>query len=310
MHRKTLLMLLLAADILLSACGTYQSLEIIGQSTETEQSTTIIVTTPVSTKEIETTVSAEAVTTTEPAASQISAITETTVFSETTSTFAVSTVFTSASLSAASAASASSITSASTTASATATSAEIAEPPSADDAWMLVLVNDSHPLTDLTPPELVTLSNGNTVDARMYPALQAMFDAMRAKGLSPFVREGFRTNEMQQNILDSRIQQYMNQGYSQEKARSLALQYVAEPGTSEHQLGLAVDINSTDGNNWPCYNWLAAHAQEYGFILRYPQGKENITGIAYEPWHYRYVGEKAAAEIYAAGVTLEEYLGE
>jgi D-alanyl-D-alanine carboxypeptidase len=175
---------------------------------------------------------------------------------------------------------------------------------------MLVLVNDSHPLSVLTPPELVTLSNGNTVDARMYPALQALFDAMRAKGLSPFVREGFRTNEMQQDILDTRIRTYVNQGYSKEKARSLALQYVAEPGTSEHQLGLAVDINSTDGNSWPCYNWLAAHAQEYGFILRYPQGKEKITGISYEPWHYRYVGEKAAAEIYAAGVTLEEYLGE
>ena len=174
---------------------------------------------------------------------------------------------------------------------------------------MLVLVNDSHPLSVLTPPELVTLSNGKSVDARMYPALQAMFDAMRAKGLSPFVREGFRTNEMQQDILDTRIQKYVNQGYSKEKARSLALQYVAEPGTSEHQLGLAVDINSTDGNSWPCYNWLAAHAHEYGFILRYPQGKEKTTGIAYEAWHYRYVGEEAAAAINAAGITLEEYLG-
>ena len=85
--------------------------------------------------------------------------------------------------------------------------------------------------------------------------------------------------------------------------------YVAIPGTSEHELGLAVDINEAGGADpWGLYNWLAAHAHEYGFILRYPQGKESITGIDYEPWHFRYVGKEAAAEIYSRQVTLEEYL--
>ncbi len=183
-----------------------------------------------------------------------------------------------------------------------------------DDGWMLTLVNSTHPLPDHYPDdiELVTLSNGTAVDARIYPALQEMFDDMRAEGIYPTVREGFRTHEDQEEILQTRIQSYITQGFSADEAESLARQYVAEPGTSEHELGLAVDINAAaDGGSTPdaVYGWLAQNAYRYGFILRYPDGKSEITGIQYEPWHYRYVGTDAAAEIYLVQITLEEYLG-
>ena len=105
------------------------------------------------------------------------------------------------------------------------------------------------------------------------------------------------------------------QGYAQTDAEEEAGKVVARPGTSEHQLGLAVDIVDLDNQNLDetqedtaVQQWLMAHSWEYGFILRYPGGKSEITGIIYEPWHYRYVGRDAAAEIYAQGVCLEEYL--
>jgi D-alanyl-D-alanine carboxypeptidase len=179
-----------------------------------------------------------------------------------------------------------------------------------EDAWKLVLVNSTHPLGAFTPPELVTLRNGVQVDARIYPALQEMFDEMRRTGLSPIAGEGFRTYETQKSMLNDRIKGYRTQGYSYVEAYVLAREYVAEPGTSEHQLGIAVDINAERGDNWGVYDWLAAHAHEFGFVLRYPQGSEAITGYAYEPWHYRYVGREAAAEMHRDSLTLEEYLGE
>ena len=177
--------------------------------------------------------------------------------------------------------------------------------------WRLILVNASNPVPEGYSIKLTQLSNGNSVDSRIYPDLQAMFDAARAQGVYPTVREGYRTREYQESIMQNRISQYTAQGYSRETAESLARLYVAEPGTSEHELGLAVDINGASGySDWNVYVWLADNAWKYGFILRYPDGKEDITGIEYEPWHYRYVGTEAAAEIYERQITLEEYLGE
>lgn len=125
----------------------------------------------------------------------------------------------------------------------------------------------------------------------------------------PVVREGYRTAEEQQEILDDKIQSYINQGYSQVKAERTAKEWVALPGTSEHQLGIAVDINADKSkcSNEDVYGWLAENAYKYGFVLRYPPGKQKITGTSYEPWHYRYVGEEAAKEIYERGICLEEY---
>lgn len=176
--------------------------------------------------------------------------------------------------------------------------------------WRLLLVNREHPLAQVDEIETVTLSCGELVDSRIYPALQQMFDDMRAAGVYPVVASGFRTQEDQQRIYDERVAQYVAEGYSEEDARAETENWVALPGTSEHQTGLAVDINADGVNSYgyEVYDWLAAHAHEYGFIQRYPEDKTDITGVSNEPWHYRYVGEEAAIEIWQSGVCLEEYL--
>lgn len=176
--------------------------------------------------------------------------------------------------------------------------------------WQLTLVNADNPVPRGWNSEFTQLSNGEKVDARIYPDLQQMFDDMRAQGIYPFVRAGYRSQEEQERVLDNKIAAYQSEGYSKSKARSLALETVAEPGTSEHELGLAVDINAEEGRSTgdEVYDWLTENAYKYGFILRYPSDKAEITGIDYEPWHYRYVGKDAAKEIYESGQCLEEYL--
>ena len=177
------------------------------------------------------------------------------------------------------------------------------------EEWNLIVVNRWNELPEDYSVELTELSNAQKVDSRIYPYLQEMFDAARAEDVYPVVREGYRTAEEQQEILDDKIQSYINQGYSQVKAERTAKEWVALPGTSEHQLGIAVDINADKSkcSNEDVYGWLAENAYKYGFVLRYPPGKQKITGTSYEPWHYRYVGEEAAKEIYERGICLEEY---
>lgn len=178
------------------------------------------------------------------------------------------------------------------------------------EEWNLIVVNRWNEIPKDFSISLTELSNGQKVDSRIYPDLQEMFDAMRAEGIYPIVREGYRTAEEQQEILEERIQRYMNEGYSRSKAERTAKKWVAVPGTSEHQLGIAVDINAdkTQSSNEDVYQWLVNNAYKYGFILRYPQGKEDITGAEYEPWHYRYVGAEIALELYQNQICLEEYL--
>ena len=177
------------------------------------------------------------------------------------------------------------------------------------EEWNLIVVNRWNELPEDYEVELTELSNGQMVDSRIYPYLQEMFDAARTEDVYPVVREGYRTAEEQQEILDDKIQSYINQGYSQVKAERTAKEWVALPGTSEHQLGIAVDINADKSkcSNEDVYGWLAENAYKYGFILRYPMGKQEITGTSYEPWHYRYVGIEAAYEINERGICLEEY---
>lgn len=177
------------------------------------------------------------------------------------------------------------------------------------EEWNLIVVNAWNELPEDYSVELTELSNGQKVDSRIYPYLQEMFDAAREEEVYPVVREGYRTAEEQQEILEDRIQTYINQGYSRSRAERTAKEWVALPGTSEHQLGIAVDINADKSmcSNEEVYAWLAENAYKYGFILRYPPGKQEITGTSYEPWHYRYVGVEAAQEIYEQGICLEEY---
>ena len=176
--------------------------------------------------------------------------------------------------------------------------------------WNLILVNKNHKIPYNYSPELIELSNGEKVDARIYPDLQKMFDDARAAGLQLFVRDGYRTGDEQKAIMNDKIAAYETEGYSKKEAKALAKTYVAEPGTSEQELGLSVDINSesSGASQDAVYEWLDENAYKYGFIKRYPADKTDITGIDNEPWHYRYVGYEAAKEMKEQNLCLEEYL--
>lgn len=179
------------------------------------------------------------------------------------------------------------------------------------EAWNLILVNRWNQIPEDYQVNLTELSNGECVDTRIYPDLQAMFDAARNAGIYPIIVSGYRTAEYQQSLMDDKIEEYEMQGYSASQAQKLAEEQVASPGTSEHQLGIAVDINADPEKSTSdeVYEWLHQNSYKYGFIIRYPSEKADITGTIYEPWHYRYVGEEAATDIYTQGICLEEYLG-
>lgn len=189
--------------------------------------------------------------------------------------------------------------------------------PITEDGWKMVLVNPWNPLPEDHSIETVTLTNGLQVDERCYPDLQAMMDACRADGLSPVICSAYRTRAVQEKLYQAEVKRWLAQGYSQSEAEAEAGKVVAVPGTSEHQLGLALDIVDLDHQlldesqeDTQVQQWLMEHSWEYGFILRYPTGKSDITGIIYEPWHYRYVGREDAEQIHTLGICLEEYLAE
>lgn len=184
-----------------------------------------------------------------------------------------------------------------------------------DETWKLTLVNPWIPLPEDYSIRTVELINGQAIDERCYSDLQEMMDACRAAGLSPYICSSYRTWEKQSQLFEENVKELMSQGYSEEEARIETSKAIAVPGTSEHQLGLAVDI--VDKNyqvldetqeDTEVQHWLMENSWRYGFILRYPTDKSNITGIVYEPWHYRYVGREAASEIYHENICLEEYL--
>lgn len=180
------------------------------------------------------------------------------------------------------------------------------------NAWQLILVNRWHSLPEnYAPVEFTELANGQSVDKRMYPSLQEMFDDARNQGIYPYVRSGYRTAEAQRQLLEDQIAYYKGQGDADADALARAEATVGAPGTSEHETGLAIDINAdTDRSSQEEVNaWMAAHCHEYGFILRYPEGKTEITGMQPVPNHFRYVGNDAADAITEAGICLEEYLG-
>ena len=179
-----------------------------------------------------------------------------------------------------------------------------------DGVWEQILVNRWNVIPDDYTFETFTLDSGNQIDIRIYNALQKMFDDARSLGIYPVVTEAYRSHDDRVAMMQSYIDAYIAEGYDEKTAKRMAEEYVAIPGTSEHEIGLALDINPDIeySTTEEVYGWLAENAYQYGFILRYPEGKESITGINYEPWHYRYVGEECAAEIYESGMCLEEYL--
>ncbi|MEA4831366.1 MAG: M15 family metallopeptidase [Oscillospiraceae bacterium] len=181
---------------------------------------------------------------------------------------------------------------------------------SVDNKWYLMLVNKWNIIPDGYQFNLTKLSGGESVDSRIYPALQEMLDTAKKDGVYAVVVSGYRTSAIQQDLLDNKVAAYKDQGYGNDEAKALAEAWVAVPGTSEHQIGLAVDINA-DGIHsagYEVYDWLNKNSYRYGFICRYPADKTKITGVINEPWHYRYVGINVATEIHNRGICLEEYL--
>ena len=190
------------------------------------------------------------------------------------------------------------------------------EPEVTEAPWNLVLINPWNPLPEDYVFELTTVTGKYQVDSRCADALKAMLADCKAAGLTPYICSAYRTWDDQVYLFDKKVKSFTDKGYSEEDAKVLAAKETAVPGTSEHQLGLAVDILCTS-RPWldegqaqtETQKWLMANCHKYGFILRYPKGTTPITGIIYEPWHYRYVGVEIATEIMTRGITLEEYLG-
>ena len=175
--------------------------------------------------------------------------------------------------------------------------------------WRLILVNRWNPIPDNYKVSLVKLENGESVDERIYPDLQEMFDNARNNGIYPMISSGYRTTQTQQNIFDEKLNDFESQDYSSNEAETLTEKWVAIPGTSEHQIGLAIDVVGEDNNdNAKVQQWLKDNSFKYGFILRYPSDKAEITGTNFEPWHFRYVGKVNAVKIYESGLCLEDYL--
>ena len=180
---------------------------------------------------------------------------------------------------------------------------------------LLTLVNFENTIPKDWKVDLVQLNNGQSVDRRIYDDLIAMLQAAKSEGLNPLICSSYRTNEKQERLYQNKVSEYLSQGYSKVEASDKAAFWVARPGTSEHQLGLAVDIVSTKNQrldrsqeNTVEQQWLIQNSWKYGFVLRYPTNKNSITGVGYEPWHYRYVGKEHAKKINELGVCLEEYV--
>lgn len=182
------------------------------------------------------------------------------------------------------------------------------------DDWQLVLVNKQHPIPEDYSFELGDLTGGMKCDKRVISDLYSMIEAAYKDGVNLVIRSPYRDSARQNMLFDRKVNKYTSQGMSYMDAYKLAAQAVTVPGCSEHEIGLAFDITSDTYSNLNAAfgdtaagKWLAEHSYEYGFIIRYPLGKEEITGIEYESWHFRYVGKSAAKIIVDEDLTLEEF---
>lgn len=185
-----------------------------------------------------------------------------------------------------------------------------------DSSEDILLVNKDHPLDDNYHPSLIKMHDyGVEVDRSIYDALNEMLAAGEKQGLSFWVASGYRSMERQRELLDEDIEELVQQGYSFSEAYEEVVKETMPVGCSEHATGLSIDIVSKGYQildekqaDTEEIKWLQKNCSQYGFILRYPEGKEDITKVSYESWHFRYVGEKAAKTITEQGLTLEEYL--
>ncbi|MCL2396941.1 MAG: M15 family metallopeptidase [Defluviitaleaceae bacterium] len=181
--------------------------------------------------------------------------------------------------------------------------------------WYLALVNRYNFLPYYFAPTLTAIGGGHYFDARAAQALHDMMDSARYYGLAPMVISSHRSVSRQRTLFDNQVNRQMGTGLEYEEAREAARRVVAYPGSSEHNLGLAVDIVAYHYRNLtasfgqtPEGQWLAQNSHRYGFVLRYPYHKQDITNIIYEPWHFRYVGVDHATRMFEEDMVLEEYV--
>ena len=180
---------------------------------------------------------------------------------------------------------------------------------------LLILVNPWNAMPGDYEVELASLSDGTQVAAVCLEDLRRLLTDCREAGNEPYICSAYRTWDYQSMLFENKVDRLMAEGLDEITARAEAATVVALPGTSEHQLGLALDIIDSgytqldEGQkDTPTQLWLMENSWRYGFILRYPEGKSDVTGIIFEPWHYRYVGRYHAKAIYDSGLCLEEYL--
>jgi len=192
---------------------------------------------------------------------------------------------------------------------------QVSAEPESDQDWAHILVNKKHPLPDGFSVQTVKI-DGASVDKRIAPYVNELLAEAKRRGLSLGICSGYRTVDTQRELYNRKVKYFRNQGFNESTAKEKAAQIVAVPGTSEHNSGLAIDFWSLKDmsleerfENTPEGKFLRENSYKYGFILRYPKNKTDITGVVYEPWHFRYVGKVLAEKIFNSNLTLEEFLG-
>lgn len=188
--------------------------------------------------------------------------------------------------------------------------------PSDDASWQMICLN-RYRCVDASVEDNISLSyvagSSELMDSRAAAAYEKMYDAAAEDGIYLTPCSGYRSYSRQKTLYYEFVNEYIYAGYTESEAHDLASKRRNPPGSSEHNIGICMDIicaaSSANFQNTAAYAWLDAHAQDYGFILRYPEDKVDITGVKFEPWHWRYVGVENAAAIKNSGLCLEEYLG-
>lgn len=177
--------------------------------------------------------------------------------------------------------------------------------------WRLTLANFENLLPEDFEVELADIDATRQFDARAIGYLNKMINDMRKSGISNiWIQSAYRSVARQKELFNNSVNKYLKKGKTQEEAEKLTEEYINRPGSSDHNLGLAVDFNNVDNNfeNLKGFKWLQENAKNYGFILRYPKDKEEITKISYESWHWRFVGEEHAKKMNELHMCLEEYV--
>lgn len=181
-----------------------------------------------------------------------------------------------------------------------------------EEKWYLTLVNSSYRIPDNYEPDLVYVcGSGERLDRKVAEHYEEMYNAAKEDGINLAPCSGYRSYELQERNYNNKVSFYESQGYSNKDAKVKAATIIMPPGSSEHNLGYAMDIVCVDEwfEDTAEFKWLTENAADYGFIMRYPKDKQDITKVIYEPWHWRYVGVDLAKELKSSGLVLEEYMG-